>query len=318
MNFIFRTFFTLLAVSIPLFGDPNPHLILYFDINKTLIASDKAGNKSVEEVLNELLAEKYKDYWSDSLDEPITFDEYVQTILVPGPRESRELRDERKIYTQHFIDYLLGQNHPSYQAVLDDYEAALMVLDNSNGMIFPSFYALKDHLDNSGISYSIILRSFGEEVFEVKDEINKVYTMFFNGSGTFREGKLQLEDDQSIEDPLAIYQFLRRIDHTAIHDDWNFWNGNSMFSNAGKPFYIDREDHETLPIFFDDNIREDDSTHNIIAPLDAVTNELIPIEQLIESGQALRVDTLKAILNNNYYINCVDEALHKHSQSKGP
>lgn len=316
MKYILRILLIFSIVTLPLFSESNLHLILYFDINKTLIASDKAGNKSTEDVINELLAEKYKARWDESLPEEITFEEYVYKILVPGSKNNQGLRSQAKFYLQHFIDYLQEQNHPLSRTVLQEYEKALTILNTSEGVIFPSFYSLVDYLDKKRISYSIILRSFGEEVFEVKNEINTVHNLFFKREGKFREEKLILEDE-SIADSWAIYNQLRRIENTAIHDDWNYWNAHNEAAERGKPFYIDREDDETLSIFFDDNIREDDSTKNIIAPLDAATGEAIPIQEFILSGQAVRVDTLEAILNPDYYIDRVEEAMHRHSQRAG-
>lgn len=312
MKYILCLFIVVTTNLMSLYGENFPHLILYFDINKTLIASDKASNKSVEDVLNELLAEKYEACWDQSLDE-MTFDAYVNKILLPGPSDQQELRNQRRFYLQHFIDYLREQNHPLYAIALHDYEALSTILNTSNSIVFPSFYLLLDDLDRKGISYSIVLRSFGEEIFDVMNEINAHYKMMINQTGKFREGKLLLEGNDVLEDSYAIYHQLRRIEHAAIHDDWNYWNAHSMSTKQGKPFYLDREDSNTISIFFDDNIREDDSTQNIIAPLNATSGELISIGEVIESGQAVRVETMEAILNVNYYINCVEEALYRHS-----
>lgn len=316
MKLIIHLFLILLLISSSLFSENIPHLILYFDINKTLIASDRAGNKSVNDVINELLAEKYEACWDESLEEPITFDAYVHKILVPGSRDDQGLRSQRKIYLQHFIEYLHEHSHPLYENVFQDYEEALTILATSNSVIFKSFYFLLDYLDQKEISYSIVLRSFGEEVFEVKDEINILYKMLFSQTGEFLERKFVLNGNQSIEGSEAIYKQLRRIDHTAIHDDWNYWNENSMSAKSGKPFYIDREDDETLSIFFDDNIKETDSNFNIIAPIDVATGELISIGELVASGQVVRVETLEAILNTDYYIKLVEEAFLKHHLKK--
>lgn len=307
----FLFLYTLLS-SLFLFSENTPHLILYFDINKTLIASDKAGNKSVNDVVNELLAEKYKAYWDEFLEVPVTFDVYVNTFLVPGPKDNEELKIRRKFYHQHFIEYLQLYTHSLYKTVLQDYENVLARLKTSNSNIFNSFYCLLNHLDQKEISYSVILRSFGKEVFEVKDEINTLHKKIFNQTGKFREGNLILEGSNLIQGSRAIYTQLRRIEHTAIHDDWEYWNRNKTSTKTGKPFYIDDKDTETLAIFFDDNINENDSNFNIIAPRNAANGELIPIEKLVESGQAVRVDTLKAILNSNYYIDHVENAIEKH------
>lgn len=261
-------FLAFLLTASCLFGEVSPHLILYFDINKTLIASDKAGNKSVTDVINELLTEKYEACWDEAL-------------------------------------------------IVQEYENVLKSLNASTGKVFNSFYSLLNHLDQKEISYSVILRSFGEEVMEVKDEVNTLHKPIFNQTGQFREGTLILEGTK-IEGSNAIYTHLRRIDHTAIHDDWNYWNKNKKSATMGKPFYIDQTDNETLSIFFDDNINENDSNTNIIAPLNAANGELISIENLVESGQAVRVDTLKAILDNNYYINHVEAAIQKHRLKNDP
>lgn len=315
MRYIVRILLVFLAVSMPMLSEGIPHLILYFDINKTLIASDKAGNKSIEDVLNELLAEKYEDLWDGSLRE-MTFDAYVHEVLVPGSADSPAVQARRRFYLQHFITYLHEQNHPHHRTILQEYETILNMLKSSNSTVFTSFYALLDVLDRKGISYSIILRSFGEEVFDVKTEIQRHHKTKFSRVGKFREGKLFLGENESISDSREIYHQFRRIAPTAIHDDWNYWNVHHLSTQYGKPFYVDREDRETLSIFFDDNIRTDDSTNNIIAPIDATTGRLIPMEDLVESGQAVRVNTLEAILNADYYVNLVREAIDKHA-SKG-
>lgn len=316
MKSFLRIVFVFLVVSFPLFGKEeitaSPHVVLYFDINKTLIASDKAGGKSVEDVLNELLSEKYEAVWDGSQDSPTSFRDYVHRILVPKTNANKNTRKQRQAYTQHFVDYLESQNHPLYETVLEDYEKAIATLTTSNGIIFPSFYALLTDLDQKGISYSVILRSYGEEIFEVRDEINAVHKDIFRHSGKFRSGELLIDGREVVRDAESIYNTLRRIEHTAIHDDWAYWDANNMSTANGKPFYIDEKDNETLCIFFDDNIKVNDSPKNIIAPLDAATGELIPVTKLVESGRAVRVDTLKAILETDYYINLVEDALQMH------
>lgn len=298
----------LATLSIHLFGDVTPHLILYFDINKTLIASDKAGNKSVSDVLNELLAEKYEAQW-DVTTPKMSFEMYVYDVLVPGSSLHDNVYQERKYHVQHFVDYLREKAHPLYQTVLQDYNSLLASLNQSSGMVFPSFYHLLEHLDKAKISYSIILRSFGDETVDVAKEVNKIYKKIFRSLGEFR-GEQLVFNGKLIEGTDSIYQLLRRVEHAAIHDDWKHWNGHGMTAKHGKPFYVDREDPKTLSIFFDDNIKND-LVHNIVAPLDAKTGELISIEELIESGQAVRVDTLKAIQEPNYFIDRVQEALDK-------
>lgn len=308
---VLRQFFCVfLFIILPSLNEAaSPHLMLYFDINETLIASDKAGKKSVEDVLNGLLAKKYSARWECSLKEAMTFDDYIHDILIPGDKDDRELRQKRRDHLHHFVDYLREQEHSLYPVVKSKYDEAKNILKQSNSMVFPSFFLLINYLDQKQISYSIILRTFGDEVLDVKNEIETNQKMKFDAVGKFREGKLHLDDDIILETPSEIYGRLQNIGHAAIHDDWKYWDDHEMASTHSKPFYIDPVDTETLEIFFDDNIRDDGLFKNIIAPIDVKTGKLIPVKQLIESRQAVRVNTLEAILNDRYFIELIEEAL---------
>lgn len=246
-----------LLLILPMSGMSAPHLFLHFDINKTLIASDRAKHRSVEDVLKDVLAEKH-------------------------------LEGETAIY-----------------------EATLAILRRSESPVFPSFYRLLEALNQRGISYTLYLRSFGVEVLEVSQEINRVLPGTFSLSGEMHQGILSLENGTAVEGPLSIYTELKRLGNVAVHDDWNDWASHGKSGLHGKPFYIDRDDGDTLSIFFDDNICEEDGFENIISPIDVKTGQPISIEVLIRSGQAVPVDTLEAILDIDYFLKLVEEAMQK-------
>lgn len=84
-----------------------------------------------------------------------------------------------------------------------------------------------------------------------------------------------------------------------------------MDSKFGKPLYIDPEDRSTLSLFFDDNIFLDDREKNIIAPMNAKTGEPISIAELAALNQVFCVDTLEAILNDDYFIDLVLNTMNK-------
>jgi hypothetical protein len=310
--FLFVVFF---CIFLPLKSQATPHLILHFDINKTIVANDKAANKSVDNILNEMLAIKYKFYWDSNLVEPISYLEYVQKILIPGPINDPDLRTQRKYFIHHFKDYLLEVEHPLYNAVQEDYQKASTLLNDFPSIVFPSFYNLLKHLKDKEILHTIILRSFGSELFDVKNEVNRCHNNMFSRICRFSSGKLVTENGTFIEEPYAIYKHLTELKHTVIQDDWDYWNANGMSSDKGKPFYIHTEDLDTLSIFFDDNIIEDNSI-NIISCFDPITEKKIPIQELIQSGQAVRVDTLEAILNENYFIEQLEIGLKNHNEIK--
>lgn len=297
------------VVTLTLCAEPSPHLILHFDINKTLIATDKTENKSLQDVINELLSREYSACWDENLQEPLTFDAYVRMVLLPGPEHDIQLKEERLAHLTHFIDYLFKRDHPLYQPVLEKFNLIMETLKRAQGNVFPAFYQLILELNQKNISYTIFLRSFGKEVFEVKNEINSVFKDLFKHNGVFQKGILYLNDKEAFVGPKAIYQFFSLKEHTVIRDDWNYWVEGKMEARYGKPLYIDQEDKTMLTLFFDDNIKTDFSEKNIIAPMDSKTGASIQIPLLIESKQAIPVNTLEAILNERYYIERVQEAL---------
>lgn len=299
-----------LMMSLALQAEQIPHLILNFDINKTLIASDKTENKSLEDVINELLSRKYSACWDETLLEPITFDAYIKTVIMPGEEHDIKLKMARLVYLTHFIDYLKEHSHSLYPIVLKEFREIVEILQGAH--IFPSFYRLIAELDQKGISYTLFLRSFGKEVFEVKSEINSKLNQLFQVEGVFRKGVLYVNGQQSLSTPSSIYDFFNSKQHAAIHDDWHYWVEGEMNVEYGKPFYLNLDDLNILTLFFDDNIKVDSADKNIIAPLDSKTGEAISIPYLVESKQLISVDTLEAILNENYYIERVREALQEH------
>jgi hypothetical protein len=292
-----------------------PHLLLHFDINKTLIASDKTENKSIEDVINELLSKKYSACWDEALQEPLTFEAYVKTIILPGDEHNVKLKEERLDYLIHFIDYLREHHHPYYGKVLEEFTLVVDILKKVQGNVFPSFYRLIFELNQSGIPYTLFLRSFGKEVFEVTNEINSEFKELFKINGMFRKGILYLDGKEALSDSHIIYDFFSAKENAAIHDDWGYWMEGEMEAIYGKPVYIDQEDSSVLTLFFDDNIKTDPSEKNIISPIDPKTGESISIAKLIQFKQLIPVNTLEAILNEFYYLERVQEAIKIHQNN---
>jgi hypothetical protein len=296
-----------MGITLSLFGENRPHLILHFDIHKTLISSDVLNHKSAAEGINELLAEKYFYLWDDTLQDPVSFDTYVRTVLVPGSFDDLALCAERREYLDHFLDYLRDWEHPLYAVVCADFDVAYSALMLSPSRVFPSFYRLIDELDHLGITYSIVLRSFGKEVFILPEEIEKFSGKKFNHPSKFLKEVFYLNGDQPIDDLRQVYAVIRDTGHMAIQDDWNHWASHGLIGRYAKPFYIDPEDSQAIALFFDDHIRWDDPATeiNILVPINVRTGEIIPLETLIESGQLVPVNALNAILDVDYFLNSV-------------
>ena len=315
MKIFYKLFVISFLFAIKLFGK-EPHLIVHFDVNKTLIASDQAAGKSVDNVLNELLAQKFKFCWDKNLKEPISYHEYVRTYLLQGDDHDLDLNKKRAELLRLFVQKISENDHPLKECVLRHYHLVLNRLANNQGNVFSSFYKLIEALDKENFSYTIILRSFGSEVFEVADEINSfVQKNFFNYKGDFKEGLLHI-NHRKIRSSKEIYETLNLLRHAAIRDDWNYWIKGELKSSFAKPFILDQEDESALSIFFDDNINPTNNSKNIIAPIDAKTGLPIDINQLNRQRQVISVDTLEAILNDSYYLNEVKKSLESYRNQK--
>lgn len=291
-----------------IFGQDVPHLILHFDINKTLIASDEMGGKTVENVLNELLAEHCVAQWDDQ-SETMTYERYVKDKLLPGDKHDEALRLLRKEHIQKFISNLKNETHSLYPVVHDKFEKLKALLEKNSHGIFASFYKLIEELETRHISYSIILRSFGSEVYAIADSIHEIYPFIDMQKGQFNQKTLLL-GESTAEDYHEIYQLMRNQGHTAIQDDWQLWADHEFKSAYGKPFYIDSRDPEVLSIFFDDNV-QNNQEFNIVAVHDFSSEGFLSIQELKQSGQLVQVDTLKAIEDENYFWKCVKQAILK-------
>lgn len=286
------------------------HLVLHFDINKTLIATDKATGKSVDNILNELLAVDTYYIWDPSVTHPISYEEYVRTVLVPGAFNDLKVKEKRRGYLEHFLFDLCKRNHPLYPELKSRYCELLNKLQAMDGIVFSSFYKALNELDQRKIPYTIVLRSFGEEVKDVAQEINKKYGPLISRYGYF-EGPVLLIEGERLNKPSDIYKAL--MQPIAIRDDWKYWMTGGQKEAFGKPFFVDLDNKERIDIFFDDNINFLGGEINIVSPRDSKTGSPVSVDDLRKRHQLVRVNALEAILNNNYYIEKIKEVLPKES-----
>lgn len=284
------------------------HLVLHFDINKTLIASDQGGGKSTEDVINHLLAEDFTSLWEVGQAEPLSYYDYVHRVLVPGPVHDKHLWPERKEYLDRFVVTVNELNYPVKEAVNEEYWKIRAKLHDAKSPVFGSFFALLDYLDDQEISYSLVLRSFGVDLVEVAEEIERVLERpFFDGYATFHQGKLFVEESE-IDSPSDICEFFSTGKNLVVQDDWLWWRLHNKSYKFGKPLYLDLEDNEVLQVFFDDNIEGEGSPTDIVTPID-VQRKPLKIEGLIEEGRLVQVDTVQAILDDSYFVDKVKRIL---------
>lgn len=287
-------------------------LILHFDVNETLIASDQATGKSAQDNVNRALATKYREKWSENLAEPITYKDYVYQYLLPSNKQDSKLKAKRLDKLFHFVDFIKASEYPIKKQVIAEYQYSMSKFDAQDPIqIFPSFFVMMDELKKANIPFTIQIRTFGHDLNAVIQAINKkVNCRFFNQQARFENKELFIE---SRAEPIAslggIYEFFK-MNNTGVQDNWKEWDAHQSLAAYGKLFPIDLEDPRTTSIFFDDNIRVGgfNPESNIVAPVDIRTGQLLPVAALIDTHNLVVVDMLQAIQDDRYFINQVNAA----------
>lgn len=332
------------------------HLILHFDVNKTMIMMDPVQGKDVSNVVNDIMAEKvYGVVEQDSKEwkwngkplntaaeaQEVSFANYLRAKYpnVGTPQEMKEGKRLRKLYRATFTH----EGNPG-AALRSDFDRLVECLNTH--IIVPSFFDLILSLEQEKRSYSLILRTFGQDVQLIASEFNafcqgkhpsypnvrldgsipgsidrQIDLTHPEGCGTFHRatsdgsaslilGTLEQHEDlnmytnmyEIIQGYDAIYTRLEQVRKTrasiALRDYYPYWWSKHEASEAGKLLLLNRSDHETHVVFFDDNILDHDA--HIVDARDAFTGEIIPFEQT-KGIHLLRVEPLDAIQSESYF-----------------
>lgn len=309
---IFLTFLTFFGLQIQSMEHPihqpktekNPHIILFVDINKTIIAEDKARGLDTEQSLGAMLSTmpEYAYTWGDGL-EKMPYDKWVNKKVFPGSDKDPALKKKAESYQAKFVEAAKNANHPMAQEISSEFEALKSSLKNQGSRsVFTSFSNLIKYLNEKNYSFSIVLRTFGKDLEAVAQELAQDGLTFTYGS--FSKDILSI-NDKTISNPADMIAVFQPAKHYAIQDSYDWWKQNNFTENGGKPFPVNVNDKHVLSIFFDDNA--DDPARPIlhIMPFGKPTN----LDELIEIGRVVPVDTRKPILDKNYFIDAVEYAL---------
>ncbi|MEC7838745.1 MAG: hypothetical protein VX777_01750 [Chlamydiota bacterium] len=287
-----------------------PHLILHFDVNKTLICSDSVTGKTAEEILVNQLAETTLYQWDKNCP-TMSYKEYVSSVLVEGKESDLDIKKKRREEISQFLTVI--QNYPELSAdVLQKYELLKEKLTDS---VFPSFVKLIDKLKEHHIQFIIVLRSFGNDLEEVEEQIHSTTGISFAKWGKFKDGALHMKGEETspmIKAHELFKLFTESREHLSINDSYIDWNSNDEKAKYGKKFVFEKgnENHRMnhLSLFFDDNITGD-SINDIVAPY-TMDGTFVSTEEL-KDKLLFTVDTGEAIMNDDYYVNLINTGLKK-------
>ena len=274
----------------------SPKWVFHFDVNKTITAIDSAKGYSYEEMVNSILAEKYHYYWDDTLPEEMSYEQYVKEFCGFS-------KEEAKQHILQFVDFINGTNHPLKDDVNEDVKLLQDKLLSQDTLVLASFYRFLSYVENANIDYAIILRSFGNDLNDVVEEINEILgRTFLETSAYFLSGELYTEEGL-ISSPQEIYSYFSECSNLIVQDDYYWWESHGKHSHYGKPFYYNGDDKDVVHVSFDDNINGENEENNIVAPLNAMTGNPLFLGDLLEIGVVHSVDPFQAIVDDEYYVN---------------
>lgn len=298
-----------------------PKVILYFDVNGTVILKDTSKKVQDDYMLMSALAETTFAQW-DAGTEKMSFKQYVCDVIHPGDKSDSKIKQERQKTVWAFLHWMNERGHSSLLQVQQDYyKIESKFTDKEEGTVnytvFPSFYRMLEKLREMKIPFTIIFRSFGSDLPDVVKEIEehpsgiKVHHWAeFKGKDFKLQGKGTIGKIEDIFD-----LFLESEEHFAVHDDWHRWNKDGEKGRSGKPFYMDitgnRMGIKNLSLFFDDNITGQEK--DIVDPVDV--NGYTLILDRPEQIHAYPVNTKEAMLDDDYFANIVLKAI-KSAQEK--
>ncbi len=286
-----------------------PLFLLYFDINKTIIAEDATSDKSLEYIVTHQLAERCVHQW-DPCHAPMSYYDYVKTVLVPGPK-TKENKRKRNLILNQFIKTLETSNYPQKNEMIALYNECIKKMEGK--YLIPSFVKLLQTLKEQEVAFRIILRTYGSDIRtgKITQKIEKILDgERFTYQGNFQSGNLKIKGLKTMKKTDEIYRFFRDTHgHVAIQDHWKVWSDDQERGRSGKPFIFDPNDSEVISMFFDDNVNPDPySEYNIIRPLPL--NKEPDCYAPYYNRNIFKADTLEAIINPDYYVDMVLKPIH--------
>lgn len=284
-----------------------PHLVLFVDVNGTIIAGDTERGKDRDTSIKHMLAE-WKGVWDTSIttEEKSYYDFLDDDVLHElSPAEQQRLRDD---YFANFLTFLKETNNPLYDEAQATFEKARAILSEDDGEVFPSFINMIHELERRKENYTIIFRSFGTDTDFVLDEIEKKTGVNFSQHLHFEQGVLISGGEQAAS-PEEMLAHVKPGVHGKWADDFQHWDSNDRKYHAAKTYPLDSEKlNDTLTIFFDDNTLDKEIIHVCDKQGDGGKSQDEIREEMIKQGRLVHLETLDAILDPNHFIDYVDAA----------
>lgn len=207
--------------------------------------------------------------------------------------------------------------------------------------VLPSFFHFLLHLQKEQRNFSLTFRTFGTEIEKVASELNMFcegkHPLFPHARADGTNGTLDLRIDLTRQvgafelnseekrlylhtltpnDPKSdvqcisgwpeISRFLNRVDNStwALRDCYPFWAANHESDTSGKVIFVEPDNRDVHPIFFDDNIERDRA--HIVNVLTGDGAQPLPFKQT-KGKYLVKAEPYLAITDDHYFIKALAE-----------
>lgn len=296
----------------------NKHWVFFFDVNNTIFIGDSAMKKDKESAICQILAYYYSAIWDSNINQVMSFHDYVTNYACPGSKSDPAVRTAQERYFKNFIPFLKGEfpletgqafrpPHALAAEIEHRHDQMKTVLKDSS--VLPAFLQFIEFLEKEHYTYTIIFRTLGKDMDQLKQELSTKTPLTISSHGAFKQGQLRLDDGRILKTPAEMLSAIQPFVHAQWDDCWEDWLASGRTYAGGKPFPIDMSDQHVVPIFFDDNVK-----YQILCikpcsdePVDQETLH----QELMESGNVVHVEPFEACLNPRYFISKLKYAEQK-------
>jgi hypothetical protein len=268
-------------------------IVVHLDVNGTIMAADKAQNKTTQDYVKIEFAKHVRGVWRPDLPE-MTYREFVENHVIPGNGAIRDIKDARNNNYKNFVTSSYLQNHPEYAELTTKYKEYVRIAESMDNSLFPSFWRLVEWAKDKP-NVRLVFRTFGHDISDIREILNlKGYVMTnilaYDLEGCLMSGETEVAPSQMWQDLF-----------NAVHDNHKRWHENGETEAYAKPFM---QPENGVAIVFDDNAK----VKHIIAPDQGTRDDLIT------SGHIVPVRTLMALTDPEYFVSRVEALLTTESE----
>ena len=263
--------------------------------------------KIPKDIMNEINKENsiYSSFYKDLYENDFIF-------LFPSLfRTMIELQSQNRIFTIIFRTFGLDFNEVSKE--FNDFCEGKHPLFKNSKINFDGENCSKD--------YRIKEKNIGI-IYRFDEDINNIYLVLGclrrnfeiktpDGLISFYNDRIKKGEVNIIKGGKEIFEFINKnstegkINSLCINDHYDTWYRFDKKSTCGKPMLIDPNNKDIEVFFFDDHITLNDE--NIVDCRDINTGKSIE-DKTIKDKYLIRVDTLKAAEDENYFIDLIKRA----------